>query len=426
MPVPCRAERMRDTMENDNCERLFEYLRSILYDPQIQAPEVETLDESFRKLGRGLQFLQQAVEELRSYSAALSNGNLSAPCPPKENPLCANLKNLHANLNHLTWQAKQVAAGDYSQHVSYLGEFSDAFNMMTAQLKEREALLQEEAEKMRERAEAIEGYNELLREMTRKRNEWIFVVDAASRTLVYCNKCREETEVNPVLCENCVYRLSFRSQILNWQDSGQFKVWELGDEKTGYYRINTFPIEWKGLSAYAHIVSDITDEKRTENNLTSKAYIDSGTGIRNRLFFEEYMEKLLQDGRDITLCYLDLDGLIYVNDQYGHTEGDNYIRRFVSAAGSAFRGMDVFARVGGDEFAIVLPDGDIEGVKKRIAGVLERFIEENDKDYPMSFSYGVVEIEGGKNRQTLEEIIQMADAEMYKCKRENKKKFQSR
>lgn len=125
-------------MEDRNSELLFEYLRSILYDSKIKALDIEELDEPFRKLGKGMQFLQHAVEEMLEYSADLSRGNLSAPSPGMDNFLCVNLKNMHANLNHLTWQAKQVAAGDYSQHVSYLGEFSAAFNVMTEQLKERE------------------------------------------------------------------------------------------------------------------------------------------------------------------------------------------------------------------------------------------------------------------------------------------------
>ena len=86
----------------------------------------------------GLQCLDRAVQELKAYSAALSVGNLSDCSPSRDNPLCENLKNMQANLNHLTWQAKQVAKGDYSQTVSYLGEFSEAFNTMTAQLRERE------------------------------------------------------------------------------------------------------------------------------------------------------------------------------------------------------------------------------------------------------------------------------------------------
>ena len=122
-------------MEDKNSELLFEYLRSILYDKKIQPLDVEQLDEPFRKLGRGLQYFAKTFTETKQYAAALSRGNLSVQPPPRENFLCENLKNIHANLNHLTWQAKQVAKGDYSQTVSYLGEFSEAFNTMTQQLK---------------------------------------------------------------------------------------------------------------------------------------------------------------------------------------------------------------------------------------------------------------------------------------------------
>ena len=61
--------------------------------------------------------------------------SVSVTPPPRDNFLCENLKSIHANLNHLTWQAKQVAKGDYAQTVSYLGEFSEAFNTMTGQLQ---------------------------------------------------------------------------------------------------------------------------------------------------------------------------------------------------------------------------------------------------------------------------------------------------
>lgn len=129
--------------EDKNCDLLFEYLRSILYDSQIQTLDVVKLDEPYQKLGLGLQFLERAVREMKTYSEALSRGNLSVKTPPRDNFLCENLKNIHANLNHLTWQAKQVAKGDYSQSVSYLGEFSEAFNTMTRQLQEREESFRE-------------------------------------------------------------------------------------------------------------------------------------------------------------------------------------------------------------------------------------------------------------------------------------------
>ncbi len=103
---------------------MFEYLRDLLYTiPKVKTLDIECLDEPFQKLGLGLHYLEMAVKEMKACSAALSKGDLSSFKPARENFLCENLKNIHANLNHLTWQAKQVAKGDYSQTVSYLGNF---------------------------------------------------------------------------------------------------------------------------------------------------------------------------------------------------------------------------------------------------------------------------------------------------------------
>ena len=153
--------------ESKNCELLFEYLRSILYDTKIETLNIFDLDEPYRKLGQGLQFLENAIGEMKSYSEALSHGNLSVDTPPRDNFLCENLKNIHANLNHLTWQAKQVAKGDYAQTVSYLGEFSEAFNTMTGQLHEREVSLKEEATREKAHANMLESYNQLLMPSTK-------------------------------------------------------------------------------------------------------------------------------------------------------------------------------------------------------------------------------------------------------------------
>lgn len=149
-------------MEDKNCELLFEYLRSILYDSKVKTLDIKELDEPYQKLGMGLQFLEHAVVEMKEYSEALSKGQLSASVPDRDNFLCENLKNLHANLNHLTWQAKQVAKGDYTQNVSFLGEFSDAFNTMTRQLRERELYLRRKAEAEKDHASQMERCNQLL------------------------------------------------------------------------------------------------------------------------------------------------------------------------------------------------------------------------------------------------------------------------
>jgi diguanylate cyclase (GGDEF)-like protein len=284
-------------IEDRNCELLFEYLRSILYDFDIKSLNIEELDEPYRKLGQGLQILEKSIKEMLVYSADLSNGNLSGFYPPRDNFLCTNLKNLHANLNHLTWQAQQVAKGDYSQKVSYLGEFSEAFNSMTDQLRKREMLL------------------------------------------------------------------------------------------------------------------------------INQSYHDAGTEIYNKRFFTEYMEKALENREEITMCYLDLDGLKYVNDNLGHTEGDHYLNSFVELVKENIREDDIFARLGGDEFVIIFPGLLKHQMEEKMEFLLWKFIRNNKKDYAASFSYGVCEIFDDGKEHNLEEIIVNADVAMYECKRKNKEKY---
>ncbi len=379
------------------------------------------LSEPYQSLKRDFQSLQREVDELIAYSAELSRGNLSVDFPSKDNYLCENLKNLHANLNHLTWQAQQVARGDYSQQVAYLGDFSAAFNEMTKQLKEREAQLRGEMIRAKNHAEAIEGYNELMVAMLSKRKEWLLVVDRDTKEILYCNK--KERKADEQICAVCKKRLPFHQELLRWNSDEQYKVWELASEADTYYRITSFPIEWKEHASYVHIIVDITDEKQTAHTLASKAYHDAGTGIRNRLFFEEYMEKILREGQDTTLCYLDLDGLKYVNDTYGHLEGDSYIQNFVELIKANFRSEDTFARIGGDEFCLVLSGSIKELIERKMAEILKEFQQAGFAEYQCSFSYGIVGIDGGTNTLSYDEILQKADGIMYECKRRNKEKY---
>ncbi|MCL1878937.1 MAG: ATP-binding protein [Defluviitaleaceae bacterium] len=117
---------------------LFEYLRDIIYAPSGASLDVDALPEDFRDLGKGLIYFGQMIGEIRELSLRLSEGELDYELPPPSNHLAAPLKNLHASLRHLTWQAQTVAKGNYNQRVDFLGAFSEAFNDMIAQLKQRE------------------------------------------------------------------------------------------------------------------------------------------------------------------------------------------------------------------------------------------------------------------------------------------------
>lgn len=332
------------------------------------------------------------LEILTAYAKMLAAGNLAA--------FPAGEKNFHGNLKKLSGSLEQV--------------------------RDRMAFLEEEVENARKHAKLMENDNGLLVELLSRRNEWLLVVDADSQEILYCNKRKRGEDGGDVACETCKKRLSFRTELLNWkEDCGHdsYSVWEMSGGNEVYYRITSFPVEWNEKSSYVHIVVDISDEKRTAHMLTSKAYHDPGTGIKNRLFFEEYMEKILAEKREATLCYLDLDGLKYVNDTFGHLEGDIYIQNFVELIRSSFRNGDTFARTGGDEFCLVLTGHLKSLIDRKMEELLHSFQSEHYADYQCSFSYGIVEIEGKDNEWTLDEILQKADAIMYECKRRNKEKY---
>ena len=412
-----------------NCmEVLLQYLNDMLHDPNTRPPDLSAMEGPYRNFGEDLQTLQRWIHELWAYSEKLSIGRLSDSCPSEDNPLCVNLKELHDSLKHLTWQAKEVAAGDYSQKVSYPGEFADAFNTMTAQLKERETHLKEERNQAEREALIAKGYNELLLELTRKQQEWILVVDAENKDIVYCNKREQGQEEvhDSEFCDVCENRLPFRSKILNWEDRGQSNVWEISDGCGRFYRATTFSLVWRHRRANAHILTDVTDEKRRTSSLKDKAYHDALTGVHNRIYFEECMEKMLKNQEEVTLGYLDLDCLKTVNDQFGHAEGDGYLLRFVSVIQSYFRTTDIFCRIGGDEFCLILTDVEKDVVEEKLRHAMEEFQGIDDKEYIHGFSFGVVRMKGSGETRTLKEIIAEADAAMYECKRRNKERYRLR
>lgn len=408
-------------MEDKNSELLFEYLRSILYDKKIQPLDVEQLDEPFRKLGRGLQYFAKTFTETKQYAAALSRGNLSVQPPPRENFLCENLKNIHANLNHLTWQAKQVAKGDYSQTVSYLGEFSEAFNTMTQQLKERELKLKQEAEREKIHAGMVETYNQLLVEMIDRSEEEIFVTSADGRRILYCKKRNDRSIDRNEVYQMCI-RFAQKHRSEESRDSFEW-IWEAEDSRNHFYRIITGYMQWQGEQAFLYIIRDVTKEKLREERLRMEANRDGLTQIGNRHYFLEKAEDMLKEGSNLTFCYCDLDHLKYINDQYGHTEGDWYITFFVEMIQKHIRKEDVFARIGGDEFCVILCNCPYEMAERKIRKIQKEFSSGQTKEYPKSFSCGIVEVEGGNEEMQVRDIIKQADHEMYLQKKEHKKKY---
>ena len=123
----------------------------------ISVDKLEEADD--RQLAQLLNELFAYLREIQEFILPLSRGNLENVKPPqKRNFLSSPFKELHSRLLHLTWQANQVAQGDYSQRVDFMGDFSDAFNYMIHSLQQHE---QELRSKISELEEALARITQL-------------------------------------------------------------------------------------------------------------------------------------------------------------------------------------------------------------------------------------------------------------------------
>lgn len=399
-------------------EILSEWMSVLMANNKREPFDIAALSPEYRKLGGMIQRLSENMWELNEYSMALSTGDLTIPFPPPQNYLCTALKNLHANLNHLTWQVNQVAQGDYSQQVLYLGEYSDAFNTMISQLKEREELSRKIAEEKEHKAQVLEAFYELFISLMKNRKEWIYVVDMEKEKVLYFNK-----ELEPIK-EFPQAGVSVNLIIMLWKNDNRRgnASREIRDSKNGRsYFVRAFDVNWRGQKATAFMVEDVTVEREAERRLSDLAYKDTFTGIYNRRYLLESLENLIRAGAHFSCCYLDINHLKQVNDTFGHAEGDRYIQQIVELIQNGIRQSDIFARIGGDEFCVLLLKCPKEVAENKMDFLYRKALNLSGgrEDYEVSFSYGIIEAGGraeGTMEYTVESILQEADKAMYQFK----------
>jgi diguanylate cyclase (GGDEF)-like protein/PAS domain S-box-containing protein len=164
-------------------------------------------------------------------------------------------------------------------------------------------------------------------------------------------------------------------------------------------------------------VNDISREKEIEKELKYLSFHDEMTGLYNRRYFEIELERLNKSRNlPISIVIGDLDNLKFINDNFGHKMGDEYIKKAAEILKNNFRDGDIIARIGGDEFAVILPDTNSETaleISKRIKNDCK-----NCKDYK---KFGISIGHEVKNNQSedLEEIFIKADENLYDDKEKN-------
>jgi diguanylate cyclase (GGDEF)-like protein/PAS domain S-box-containing protein len=179
------------------------------------------------------------------------------------------------------------------------------------------------------------------------------------------------------------------------------------------------------VGGYAMYV-DLSDRKQKEQKLEYLSSHDVLTGLYNRAYFEETLAQLEKKSTlPISILVADVDGLKRINDEFGHSAGDDLLRSAAEILRASFRAEDVVARIGGDEFAVLLPGADeqiAEQLSRRIASNLKRY-NLSHPQMPVHLSYGIAT---ATQPLPLAQLFSQADHKMYEHKARKRSRRRTR
>lgn len=170
----------------------------------------------------------------------------------------------------------------------------------------------------------------------------------------------------------------------------------------------------------------ITRLKKTNEQVLHLAHHDALTKLPNRtLFYDRLNQAIARAGRDnelIGILYLDLDGFKLINDTLGHDTGDELLREAAKRITACIRDSDTVARMGGDEFTVILCNGrtpeSIDRVARKIIDAIDSPFLLNGKNCSVSVSIGISLYPN--NGETPDQLVKIADAAMYSAKQAGK------
>ncbi len=200
------------------------------------------------------------------------------------------------------------------------------------------------------------------------------------------------------------------------------------DEKAVYVDVNYSPFYDSGGHVVGVITSahDITEAKINEEKVASFAHIDSLTGLPNRRYLfkrlDEELAKFRRRGNKPVVFFIDLDGFKNINDTLGHSVGDEVLEIIAVRLKRCLRTEDVLARIGGDEFVLLITcDWNMKCIVNESQRLANKLLSEITKEiivcgstFSLSASIGIHPINSGD--QSSDDIIRIADLAMYKAK----------
>ncbi|MEG1425675.1 MAG: GGDEF domain-containing protein [Raoultibacter sp.] len=416
--------------EQEFSDLLMGFLENVIYRPEEATLDLDLLPDGLQHLGQGLLFLAECAREQKAFGKSLMRGELDAVPPAADNVLAAPLKEIQGALRHARWQAQQVTKGDYNQRLDFMGEFGDAFNAMTEQLKEREERLCAERKVVEAQNKDLDDMNTLITEMTLDDSRFIVMVDEGAHEVIFETKTAKE-----FMRPDSPLRENFKNHLFHCPKEvvNHPVVWEYsvepdssaGIRKSLHFSITSHRIRWKNAYAIAHMIVDDTEEWDKQGRMKKLAFSDAMTGLHNRRYGMEAIAKLRDDRQSFVVAFIDIDYLKYCNDEFGHDEGDLCLISLAELLSKIASPRDI-CRIGGDEFLVVKKDCTEKELEDSLFALRAEFMQQAVPEgcrFKRSFSFGIQEVTPDFGRST-SELLELADRKMYTFKKVHRKSLQ--
>lgn len=195
-----------------------------------------------------------------------------------------------------------------------------------------------------------------------------------------------------------------------------------GKDKTFDLRFSRLSSTQKEHLGWLIVWRDISQRKTLENELRCLASTDSLTGAYNRRHFinkgRDEVERCLRYGKSMSVLMLDIDHFKKINDEFGHDVGDLTLQAFTRICKGGLRNFDTFGRLGGEEFAVLMPETDIHqaiSIAERLRkAIMEMQVLAGKQAVTMTASIGIASLDD--HNQDIESILKSADQALYQAK----------
>ena len=358
--------------------------------------------------------------------------------------------NLLKPLESLNLSAKKLNDGNFDERAKIfredeIGKLAATFNMLAATIGSH---VEDLETKVKDRTEDLEATNTVLQE---NREQLKLILDSTAEGIYgmdtegLCTFCNESalrmlgySSQEELLGKNMHFQIHHTRRDGTPFPLSECKIMESFKNGRGVYvddeifwrkdgtffdvRYSSYP-QYRDGKMVGSVITfmDNTERKKNEEHIKYLTYHDPLTNINNRLFFEEQIPVLdTEDNLPISVIFGDLNGLKLTNDIFGHAAGDRLLTEAAAAFKKASGNEGLAARIGGDEFALIMPNTDADRAKDVIEEIRKSFSNENSNDIIGSVSLGASTKTSAE--ESMHEMIEIAENLMYKDKTINRNK----